>query len=581
MGGLAGMMAGVGERLTGRTFEPQPDTEPARVARISRRDTRIELYAPAPAGARHHAYLHNGPGDKSVVFDGYIANRRELRAALPGSGHLLETRPDTETILHLYEELGAGFAYALDGDFALALADGDSILLARDKFGHKTLYYVYLQEKNLFLFATRISALLQFEEFRPEIDEQKLVDLMVFPQPLAGGSFIKGVRCVCPGGVLRVQSRGGRLLLEERDCFRPQPESSDPVTFEAAQERTSELLIEAVGSRLTADDRLALTLSGGLDSTTLAFIASEYYSKQLSTFTLGSSPEDQDVKLARATANLLKSEHHELFVSFEDYLQAIPRYVRLLERPLLAVETPFLLLCKFMSRTARMCFVGEAADHVFAGGLDYFFDKRIRRRLAEGIAKVQRLGLRVSADIAALVADLCESGGYNQYVRNLNYRGLTNVCPVGGQFYFACAQEFDLEVRDPYLHLGLVNYLSSLPMSFKVDRARLIDKYLLRYTSLSLFGSKVLEAALCRKKGLAGPFREYGKRFEQLCQARLPDSYVTEHSYGQLFPDKHHLILFDLFQQIMIEQHGRWPKDIELLAFIDERAAAPAASRRG
>jgi asparagine synthase (glutamine-hydrolysing) len=355
------------------------------------------------------------------------------------------------------------------------------------------------------------------------------------------------------------------------------------VTFEAAQERTAELLIEAVGSRLTSDDRLAVTLSGGLDSTTLAFIAGEHYSKQLSTFTLGSGPEDQDVKLARATAGLLKSEHHEFFVSFEDYLQAIPRYVRLLERPLLAVETPFLLLCEFMSRTARTCLVGEAADHVFAGGLDYFFDKRIRRRLDEGTARARRLGLRVSADITALVADLCGHGGYDQYVRNLNQRGLTDVCPAGGQFYFACAQEFDLEVRDPYLHIGLVNYLSSLPMSFKVDRARLIDKYLLRYTSLSLFGSKVLEAALCRKRGLAGSFREYGKRFERLCQARLPDGYVAEHPYGRLFPDKHHLVLLDLFQQTMIEQHGHRPKEIELLAFIDERAdaAAPASSRRG
>lgn len=526
---------------------------------------------PACRAASHEAL------DRCVLFDGYIANSSELRGRLRDRGHAFGAGSDAETALRLAEEYGDDFPRLIDGDFALSVVGDDYALLARDRFGVRPLYYLALEESNLFLFASEIKALLQYADFTPRLDEEKMTDLVVPSYPVGAQTFIEGVRSVRPGHTLSVRRDEGGLRIEEKEYSGLRIEPDDSMTLGEARDRLAGLLAGAVGSRLPDGGGAGLALSGGVDSTLIALTARRHSPRHLNTFTVSSSPEHPDVQMARATAELVGAEHHELIISFEDYLAAVPAFVAAMERPLLYLGTPFYLLCREVAPRARVCLIGEAADPVFGGGVDYFFDKRVCEELGKGLERARALGLRVREEVSAIVSDLCQTDGHERYLSNYFRRRLTDIFFAGVQSYHASAASCGVEVRDPYLSLGLVEFLGSVPFRLKVERELLIDKYLLRYTGLSMFGSEMLEAVLCQKRGLGGPFRGYGERFRGLCAEGVPDRYVEGHRFGAHLPEKQHLVLLDLFELIFIENRGAPPAGLDVREFIRSRGEAPAA----
>jgi asparagine synthase (glutamine-hydrolysing) len=324
---------------------------------------------------------------------------------------------------------------------------------------------------------------------------------------------------------------------------------------------------------------VGLALSGGLDSTLIALTLQRQKVGRVQTFTVGSDPEHQDLQMARATAARLKSEHHEILVGFDDYVRAIPQFVEALERPLLSVGTAFHLLCGSMAGRVSTCLVGEGADQMFGGGVDYLFDKRVREQLTDGMSRAESLGLGVGEETLQIVAELAGPQPYERYLSNLFRRRLADMFAAGSQLYYACSAKFGIEARDPYLSRELFDFLARVPARFKVNQGLKIDKYLLRHAALGMFGPAMIDAVLCQKRGLGGPFRDYAKRFEELCEASVPDAYLAAHRLGRLNLKKHRLILFDLFELIFLEGRGVCPAGLDMFEFIRERAGAAAARR--
>src|SRR5712692_5903395 len=209
--------------------------------------------------------IFNEDGSKVIVFNGEIYNYRDLRERLIARGHVLRTHSDTETVLHLYEDLGPECASQLRGMFAFAIWDATrrTFLLARDRFGIKPLYV--LTTPWGVAFASELKALHAAGLTSRVLDWEALDMFLQLGYIPAPASPFQDVRKLEPGHTLVWSGTGGTVV---RRYWHLPRESSAPAPSTEAQVR--EWVDESVAAHLVSDVPVALFLSGGLDSSTVA-----------------------------------------------------------------------------------------------------------------------------------------------------------------------------------------------------------------------------------------------------------------------------------------------------------------------
>src|SRR6266513_2506534 len=213
------------------------------------------------------AIVHRGPDDSGYFVAPEVAlGMRRLSIIDVAGGHRFRTRSDTETIVHLYEDMGADFVARLRGMFAIALWDARTkrLVLARDRVGIKPLSY-WLAPDGI-AFCSELRSLLALSRFPRRLDERGIaafLSLGYVPDPLA---VFAGVAKLPPGHVLTWCADRGAAVRRYRT---PIGLASDAVDEAAAQQRVRDLLADAVGSHLEAEVPLGAFLSGGLDSSTV------------------------------------------------------------------------------------------------------------------------------------------------------------------------------------------------------------------------------------------------------------------------------------------------------------------------
>jgi asparagine synthase (glutamine-hydrolysing) len=314
-----------------------------------------------------HQPIHNENSKIWVVFNGEIYNYKELRADLESRGHVFYTQCDTEVLVHAYETWGDDSVLRLNGIFAFALWDTQPhrLLLARDHFGVKPLYYYWNGEQ--LIFASELKAILLHPAVPRAIDPQGL-DLALaagfIPSPY---TLFQGIRKLGPGYRLNVV--GDRLQVER--YWRPVP----VMCSRSEDEVVSELrfrLESGVRRQMVSDVPIGALLSGGVDSTAIVTLMSRHSSK-VRTFSVGARDGQaaNETQLARATAARLATEHAEIQVSAQEYMDFLPRAHWYLEEP----STPSALFTYFVCRLARqsvkVVLTGQGADEPFAGYARY------------------------------------------------------------------------------------------------------------------------------------------------------------------------------------------------------------------
>ena len=327
--------------------------------------------------------LSNEDGSVTVVQNGEIYNYRELRDELAGKGHRFRTQGDTEVLAHLYEEHGPGFADRLRGMFAIAVWDANRkrLVLARDRFGIKPLYY-RLADDSL-SFASELKALLRQPGFSREIDLDALEAFLSFsfvPAPL---SIFRDVRKLPPGSTLVWDAdRGSKIEIER--YARPRPAAADELRSESEDALAEELrdrLRDSVRAHLIADVPVGVLLSGGVDSCTLAALASEEAGR-VSTFTIGFEERGFDERdLARIVAQRYGTDHHELLVR-PDAAELMPALAQAFDEPFAdSSAIPTYLISELARRHVKVALSGEGGDELF-GGYNYYAGHALARRLA-------------------------------------------------------------------------------------------------------------------------------------------------------------------------------------------------------
>jgi asparagine synthase (glutamine-hydrolysing) len=263
-----------------------------------------------------------------VLLNGEIYNYADLWRELEREGLKPETNLETELVARLYSIRGERFASRLKGMFAIAILDGDRLVLARDRFGIKPLYY--FQQGSSVLVCSEIKGLLAHPRVTTELNVSALEDTAVFGYVHSREeTFFKGIRQVQPGTVLTFDSSWAASCCSF-GSFPPAFYSDNGVekTYPDSVRETKRLVVQAV-ERMFRHGTMekGLYLSGGLDSTTLAYAARAELDYSLKTFSLADSPDSPDLLAARAVAKALGTEHREFTVSLDQYWRWLPDYV--------------------------------------------------------------------------------------------------------------------------------------------------------------------------------------------------------------------------------------------------------------
>ena len=318
--------------------------------------------------------IANENGRVTVVQNGEIYNYRELRHELERVGHRFSTSGDTEVLVHLYEEHGERFAERLRGMFAVALWDSERnrLVLARDRFGIKPLYYREAGDE--LAFASELRALP-----RGEIDLDALEAFLSFnsvPGPL---TIFRDVQKLQPGHVLTWENGRSELI----QYARPAPVRASEVRGEEEAELVEELrarLRDSVRAHLVSDVPVGVLLSGGIDSSMLAALAAEEASEPLRTFSIGFEERSFDeLADARLVAERYGTQHRELVLR-PDAALLLPALAEAFDEPFAdSSALPTYLVSQLAAEDVKVALSGEGGDELFGGYYTYAADLLAQR----------------------------------------------------------------------------------------------------------------------------------------------------------------------------------------------------------
>jgi asparagine synthase (glutamine-hydrolysing) len=509
-------------------------------------DRGVYLEPGAALGARRLSIVDVAGGHQPVcderrriwaVHNGELYNHRDVRDTLAPDGHAFASDCDTEIIPHLYERHGPAFPEQLRGMFGIALWDEERRcgVLVRDRLGIKPLYYARVGD--LLVFGSELKSVLASGVI-PETLDYEAIDAFLtfgfFPGP---STPLASVSKLMPGHTLVVENGHVRI---ERYWEHPRPE---PTAAPAAElgERLLEGLRESVRLRLMSDVPLGAMLSGGIDSSLIVALMAEQMDEPVKTFSVGfaGAAEGNELADARAVAEALGTEHHELELSLTDDRVDLADLVWYLDEPLADLSAiGFIALCELAAEHVTVALSGQGADELLGG---------YRKHQAAALAgrwqrlpqPIRSVGLRVAAHgprrirraTRTLAArDTAErlvamSGKLDASVRGRLFRGrlaeldgeaarravlarlngtpddpLPVTLYVDAQlalvddmlhYFDRASMAHSLEVRVPFLDHKLVEFCATIPPELKVRG--MTTKYLLKKVARGVIPDRVID----------------------------------------------------------------------------------------
>lgn len=430
-----------------------------------------------------HQPMQDNERDLAISFNGEIYNYRELKRALEERGHTFRTESDTEVILKCYAEYGAEGVQKLDGMFAFALWDNkkNELLLARDRFGKKPLYYTI--ENDTLYAASELKALRALGIERPLSKEalDNYLRLMYIPP---WKSIYEGIFQIPPAhyGVFK----NGTLSLTH---YWNIPHTPLAIGYDEAKDEVRRLLTDAVKKRMLASDvEVGALLSGGVDSTFVSLLAAEHLDHPLKTFSLGYGDYINELPYANQAAEAIKSEHYTLQAS-SDMTEELEKVTAYFDEPHADNSNfPQHLVSQLAASKVKVALSGDGGDELFMGygwytrhrNLSYrahTFEKTFldpfagRVRATRIFPPLERAALWNSP--FPLNSDIFAEDAYApglSPLEKINRFDLTTYLP--GQLLTKVDRTgmmHGLEVRSPLLDTALAEFVINLPTEFKND----------------------------------------------------------------------------------------------------------------
>ncbi len=539
-------------------------------------------------------------GRYTIVFNGEIYNFKILRSDLRAKGYAFRTDSDTEVLLYQFMEKGIEGLSTLEGFFAFAIYDKATgeLFLARDRMGIKPL--LYYRDEDRFLFGSQMRAMMAYDMPR-ELDVVSLATYLQLTYIPAPATILQGVCKVMPGEYLRVNRAG---IEQDRYYELPAPSvQKPPQNYSEACRGVHERLERSVQQRLVSDVPLGAFLSGGVDSSVIATLASRHVDK-LKTFSIGyqDAPYFDETRYARMVSDKIGSEHHVFSLSEDDLFEHLDQVLEAIDEPFadssaIAVH----MLCQRTREEVTVALSGDGADELFGGYNKHRAEAMALRKNALNVMarytgklwelvpasrqgkwgnKVRQMrrysrGVALSPhdrywewaswlsekDATCLLAipysrkafedrkaGILRSFGEGEGVDAVLRTDLSLVLPNDMLTKVdLMSMDNSLEVRTPFLDHEVVEYAFSLPTSFKVDHGS--TKKVLR----DAFRQELPEGLLTRpKQGFEVPLREWVRERMQI---------KTDTWLGETFLREQGIFSPEAVQAVLARLHSRDPGD--------------------
>jgi asparagine synthase (glutamine-hydrolysing) len=308
-----------------------------------------------------------------LVFNGCIYNYRELRDELEGRGYRFFSDGDTEVILKAYDAWGADCVQRFQGMFAFAIHERHSgrVVLARDRYGIKPLYYSQVGDR--LRFSSTLPGIVAAGDVDTSIDCTALQFYMswhaVVPPPL---TILNGIRKLPPATV-RVYEADGSFTDTVYWEARFGPQDGDATRSKADwEEMLHESLRSAVRRRMVADVPVGVLLSGGVDSSLIVGLLAELGQAGLSTFSIGfeeaNGEKGDEFTYSDLIADRYSTDHHKIFIPSQELLERLPDTIAAMSEPMVSYDNiGFYLLSREVAKHIKVVQSGQGADEVFAG----------------------------------------------------------------------------------------------------------------------------------------------------------------------------------------------------------------------
>jgi len=431
-----------------------------------------------------------------ITFNGEIYNFQEVKPALEAAGVRLRGRTDTEVLIESIALWGTDALTRLDGMFAFAafnLQSGE-LLLARDAFGEKPLYYMDLPGGG-FAFASELQALERLPGFDGTVAIDALAEVLSFQYIGAPRSIYRAVRKLPPAHWLRIDS-AGKITTGRYFQFKPGLSGFTDRPMNDLADELEEILTRSIRRRLIADVPLGAFLSGGVDSSTVCALIRKKLGLPLMTFStgFGGAPESEHLT-ARAFAEHLGTDHHEEILT-PDAADFLLHIGEILDEPNGDSSCmPTYLLSRFARQSVTVAVSGDGGDEMFGGYGRYFatLDESARHRAGElpgwtpgGVYFGNRILVATEDHLTDLLGYVPEglARHLSRLRRELDSRQGRLLCEmrrtdVDNYMPGAVLSKVDrmsmrhsLEVRTPFLSTELARFAERLPDSVLVQNGR-------------------------------------------------------------------------------------------------------------
>jgi asparagine synthase (glutamine-hydrolysing) len=333
-----------------------------------------------------HQPIWNEDQTIAIVFNGEIYNHLELHEELVKAGHVFRTKSDTEAIVHLYEQYAKTDKQIINTDglktmlnklrgmFGFAIFDKNigtegTLVIARDYFGIKPIYYRTDSFGRMQSFGSEIKSLLRDSRYNREINHAAVNNYLSFQFNPLDETFFKNIFKLKPGSVMTVDLSDGSFSTQE--YWKYEFAKPSDLSEAALAEKIMQTMTDSVQHHMISDVPVGAFLSGGIDSAITVTLMQKERERlgldPVKTFTIGFE-EVSEHETAREVSDSLHTDHHEIKISFDEYLKELPQIAWHFDEP---VADPSAVALYFLAKEAhkhvKVVLSGEGADELFGG----------------------------------------------------------------------------------------------------------------------------------------------------------------------------------------------------------------------
>ena len=469
-----------------------------------------------PAGGQQPMEITFNAKKYVITYNGEIYNMQEVKSKLKNLGYNFKTTSDTEVIVASYAAFGKECVKYLNGIFAFAIWDKKSVFIARDRLGVKPLFYAHIG--NSLLFASEIKSFLKHPYIKSEIDLVGLAEvLLIAPARTPGIGVFKNIKELKAGNWLYFDKEGlTTKVYWELQSFQHIDDFNTTVI------NIKELFTNAVEQQLISDVPVGTMLSGGIDSSSITYVASKYFEKEkkekLATFSIDYKDNEKyfrpnefqpnsDKEYIDIMVKYLQTKHLEISITTTDLINSLTEALIARDLPGMAdIDSSLLLFCKEIKERVTVVLSGECADEIF-GGYPWFHREDLinettfpwsrflknrtyflREDIIEKINPFEYVNSRYQEALSE-VPRFADESTLEARIREIFYISITRWMPTLLDRKDRMSMYSGLEVRVPFCDHNLVEYVFNIPWSMKNHQNR--EKSIFRIAMQDLLPSKI------------------------------------------------------------------------------------------